>query len=275
MADVPTAGSLFIPLSEDRFQATECSRGPWDPTTLHGGPVAALVMHCAETTLAGSGSPAHLPVRMTLDLERPVPMTPIRVDSRIVRPGGKVQVAEVVFYVDTDRRLARASVLAIRRLATELPAEMPTPVDDQPAPPAQGSRPPMGIDVAGALPAYHSHGTEHRYVHGNFQGVGESTAWIRLKVPVLPGVAPTPFQRTVAAADFINGMSTPLPWEQWTFINPDLTVTVHRLPVGEWICVDAKTRVDSLGIGSAEATLFDEAGRIGHAVQNLLIERRP
>lgn len=269
-----TQGSLFTVLGEGRYQATENSRGPWDPNSLHGGPVAALVVHCAETALSASGSPAHQPVRMTLDLERPVPMTPLRVDTQIVRPGGKIQIAEVVIYDDADRRLVRASVLAIRRLDTELPADMPRPVDRQPAPPSQGTRPPIGIESADALPAYHSHGTEHSYIAGTFQGPGESTAWIRLTVPVVPDAEVTPFQRTVAAADFINGMSTPLSWLEWTFINPDLTVNLHRLPVGEWICVDAKTRVDALGIGTAEADLYDEHGRIGHAVQDLLIERR-
>jgi hypothetical protein len=59
---------------------------------------------------------------------------------------------------------------------------------------------------------------------------------------------------------------------QATYINPDLTVTVHRLPVGEWVAVDAVTRFEDLGIGTAEADLYDEQGRLGRAVQTLLLD---
>lgn len=45
----------------------------------------------------------------------------------------------------------------------------------------------------------------------------------------------------VAAADFLNGISSVVDPVQATYINPDLTVTVHRLPVGEWVAVDAVT----------------------------------
>jgi acyl-CoA thioesterase len=60
---------------------------------------------------------------------------------------------------------------------------------------------------------------------------------------------------------------------QYSFINPDLTVYLHRYPVGEWVCLDAVTHPQSNGIGLAESALFDEEGSIGRAAQSLLIER--
>lgn len=112
-------------------------------------------------------------------------------------------------------------------------------------------------------------------MRGTFLGNGPSTDWIRLKAPVLAGRTPSPIQRAMAASDFVNGVSAVLPWDRWLFINPDLTVTLHRLPVGEWVGLDAVTRVESDGVGTAEADLFDEHGRIGRCVQTLLIEHRP
>jgi hypothetical protein len=101
---------------------------------------------------------------------------------------------------------------------------------------------------------------------------GVITAWMRLAVPVLPGREVSSLQRVAAAADFMNGISSRLTFGEWVFINPDLTITVHRAAVGEWIGVRAVTRLDPLGVGTAEADLFDTEGRIGHAVQNLLVE---
>ena len=39
------AESLFVMVDDDVASPTEFARGPWDPSALHGGPVAALVAH--------------------------------------------------------------------------------------------------------------------------------------------------------------------------------------------------------------------------------------
>jgi acyl-CoA thioesterase len=79
--------------------------------------------------------------------------------------------------------------------------------------------------------------------------------------------------RVCAAADFGNGASQILP-SSHTYINPDLTIYLHRYPRGEWVCIDAVTRVEDNGIGLAESRLLDRDGTIGRAVQSLIIEER-
>jgi acyl-CoA thioesterase len=75
-----------------------------------------------------------------------------------------------------------------------------------------------------------------------------------------------------AAADFGNGISWVLSrMDGYSFINPDLTIYLEREPVGEWICIDAESRLHDHGIGIAESALFDERGRIGRSVQSLLV----
>ena len=81
--------------------------------------------------------------------------------------------------------------------------------------------------------------------------------------------------RVAAAADFGNGVSSVVDWNAgWVFINPDLTVYLHRLPVGEWVAVDAVTHASHRGLGYAEVALYDEEGRIGRSVQGLLFDYR-
>ena len=48
-------------------------------------------------------------------------------------------------------------------------------------------------------------------------------------------------QRVLAVADSGNGVSAVLSWDDWLFINPELTVHVLRPPVGEWVVLDAAT----------------------------------
>jgi hypothetical protein len=80
--------------------------------------------------------------------------------------------------------------------------------------------------------------------------------------------------RAAVAADFCNGASSVLPWESWTFINADLTITLAREPVGEWVLLDAETWAAPNGGGIAFAKLADGSGYFGRAVQNILVERR-
>ena len=63
-------------------------------------------------------------------------------------------------------------------------------------------------------------------------------------------------------------------WDEWAFINPDLTLYIERAPQGEWIGLDAQTIISRDGIGLAESVLFDERGRVGRATQALVVAPR-
>jgi hypothetical protein len=91
---------------------------------------------------------------------------------------------------------------------------------------------------------------------------------------VIAGEQPSGLQRLAAAADFPNGIATELPWGQYVFINPDLTVHVEREPAGEWIGLDARMRVAASGVGQSEAVLYDQQGRVGRSLQSLYIAAR-
>lgn len=265
------AEPLFTVVDETHVMPNETSRGPWSEHALHGGPVAALVARAAERELASTGSAAVGPVRLTVDLERPVPLAPLRVSAAVVRPGRKVQVVEVQLFDQQDRRLVRATVLALRRTELDLPADRHGPAAVAPPPPSEAVDGPPWEPMPDKI-VFHNDGVTHRFARGAILQLGPATDWIRLAVPVVVGEEPSPFQRAVAASDFVNGISAALAFEDWTFINPDLTVTLHRIPVGEHIAVDAATRIDPSGVGTAEADLYDEHGRIGRAVQTLIVE---
>ena len=81
-----------------------------------------------------------------------------------------------------------------------------------------------------------------------------------MRVPLVEGEEPTPLVRVMAAADSGNGVSATLDWNEWLFINTDLTVHLHRMPEGEWVCLDAVTIPEPNGIGMADTRLSDERG---------------
>ena len=103
---------------------------------------------------------------------------------------------------------------------------------------------------------------EIRFVAGKW-GRGPCTAWFRLVRPLVGGETPTPLEHLAAAGDFGNGISATLSWDDYLYINPDLTLYIEREPVGEWICLDSQTRIAAGGIGMAESVLYDLDGRVG------------
>lgn len=256
--------ALFLP-DGDRLVPTDFARGPWSPESLHGGPVAALVARSAEALAGDDGLTL---VRLTLDLLRPVTTAPVSVTSRLVRPGRKVQLIDTVVTQDG------VEVTWGRSLRIRVDPALAVPSTDQ-AEEAPPPGPDAGSEISSVVDGYaafHNEGTEVRFVTGRFDRRGPAAAWFRLRHPVVAGEVPSPVQRAMAAADFGNGISAELDFRTALFINPDLTVSLVRPPEGEWVCLDARTRFGTPGIGNTESVLWDEHGRIGRAVQDLLVE---
>lgn len=254
------AEALFV-REGDRYTPTERARGPWDPRALHGGPPAALLAVLIEGT-----EPAMPLRRLTVEFLRPVPLSPLTARITLVRPGRRVSLVEGSLRAE-ETEVVRAVGLRLR--SASLDVENGT----RRAPPDFPERghfaPPFGDWTA-----FHTDGVELRPVGEPFSGPGRGTAWIRLRLPIVEGEEPTPAARAVAAADFGNGISPALDPREHLFINPDLTVHLDRRPDGEWVCLEATTRIQPDGVGLAESALFDHRGPIGRSLQTLLVDRR-
>ncbi|HEX4340127.1 MAG TPA: thioesterase family protein [Polyangiaceae bacterium] len=262
MSDEPTA---LFERDGERFVPTTLSRGPWSPNALHGGPPAALMARAVELH---EGGETMIVTRLTVELLRPVPLEPLEVRARMIRPGRKVQLVEASLHTATHE-VARMTGLRIRQTDVHLPPGLPmAPVTVEP--PESGEN---TARMGEFLEGFHTHGVEHRFVRGRESNFGPATDWIRLRFPLLADETPSPLVRVCVAADFGNGVSRLLPGSH-TFINPDLTVYLHRYPRGEWVCIDAVSRVEENGIGLAESRLLDRDGTIGRSLQSLIVEER-
>jgi hypothetical protein len=243
--------------------AGELSRGPWDPGAQHGGGPAAVLMRAFER--ADDGGVEGLAIgRVTYELLRPVPLGELRVSAEIVRPGRRVQLLEGSLSTPDGIEVVRARALRVARapVAAGPPERLsPGPSDGAISPFASG----------GGLPLFPVDAMEIRFVSGQFLSIGPASAWFRLKVPLVAGEEPSGRQRLAAAADFPNGIASELSWEEWVFINPDLTIHIDRDPVGEWIGLDARMRVAEGGLGQSEAVLYDADGRVGRSLQTLYV----
>lgn len=265
MIDIGDSEEAFYRPAGDGFATTELTRGPWSAEHQHAGPPAALLGRAIEAALPDD-KPMQV-ARMTLDILRPVPIDELSVTVKTTHAGRKLHLLNAELR-GGGKTLIRARALAIRT------ADVPVP----PAP--DPSEPPVPPDEAAAFQfpffagdaGYHT-AMEVRIARGEF-GRGPVAAWMRMRVPLVAGETPSPLQRVLTAADSGNGISLVLDVRRHTFVNPDLTVYLHRYPVGEWVCLDAVTTPQSNGIGLADTRLYDERGPIGRSAQSLVIQAR-
>jgi len=244
-----------------RAMPTRYAAGPWSPSLQHGSAPAAIIARTAERI--PTPSPMRV-VRMTIDLMRPVPTAPLTIRWSMEREGRAIQIASISLFTDDGKEVVRASVLKIRIDATEVPPaselclDLPPPDSCPQSEPADLDNPFLsGVDVGIAK--------------GAFRSPGPAAAWFRARRPIIATEAPTPLMRASIAADFSNGTAAVLDLRKWTFVNADLTVTLSRDPVGEWILLDAETWLAANGAGIAAARLADLNGYFGRAVQCLVV----
>ena len=271
-ADEAANSAFYLPV-EGGFEATELTRGPWDGANQHAGPPAALLGREIERLDGiGAGPADRLIGRITFEILAPVPIGTMRVEASVVRPGKRVDMVEASLSDDEGTTLIRARAWRLLRRRVDLPEGLAARERAQPPPPDQLGEAdaffPTGFDVG-----YHT-ATEYRFVAGSFTELGPGIVWMRIRQPLVAGEEPSALQRVLAVADSGNGISATLDYDRYVFINIDLTVHLHRLPAGEWVCLDSVTVPESSGVGQTDTVLFDERGPIGLAAQTLLVAKR-
>src|SRR2546423_96457 len=125
--------------------------------------------------------------------------------------------------------------------------------------PQAGAPPPPGPERGEPAPFFdtgqevgYQTAMDQSFVEGSFLELGPATVWMRMRQPLVAGEQPSALQRVLCAADSGNGVSAALDYRRYVFINTDLSVHLHRLPEGEWVCLEAVTRWEPAGGGLAD-----------------------
>jgi hypothetical protein len=244
---------------EERFFATELTRGPWSNDHQHGGPPTALLARAVEQQ-------DMMVVRMTCELLRPIPIAaPLEVVTDLLAASRNVHRIAVAL-VSGDEQLAVA--LAIRIRVREQAIPLHAHDDGPPLPPLDRCRPfefPFFRHVVG----YHT-SMEIRAAEGEF-GQGKFAAWLRPRPKLIESEPTSPLQRVMICADAGHGLGTALDTSRWSFVNPDTSVHLHRLPADEWLGMRARTHSEPLGFGLCRTQLSDRHGDLGLVVQTQVI----
>lgn len=248
---------------EHAFVASASTRGPWSPDHQHGGPPSALAVRAMERVALSLGVPSLM--RVTFDLVRPVPIGRLEVLTEASPEGRGVRRVHV--------RVVASGVEVLRGVGL-FGAGRPIDVvaAPEPSPPPSVERATSVVFPFFRWPIGYHAAMELRYARGEL-GDARVFTWMRMRVPLVEGETPTPAQRVLVAADSGNGVTAALDWNEFSFVNPDLTVALGRPPTTEWVGLEAEMRTEPSGLGLASTRLWDEVGPIGHGLQTLVVRR--
>jgi hypothetical protein len=216
---------------------------------LHGRLLAGLAARAVEDV---SDDPALRVVRLTVDMFRSPPMSALQVGTRVVRDGRRVRVVDVSIR-SGDLEVARSRALELR--TGEQPDSKMWRAPEWDAPPPETLPPPSDWDVAG--------GWDIRLLTpGGFWTAERKRLWCRDRWQLVAGEEPSPVVRAALAADLPNPLANSSA-DGLQFINADLTLSLARLPVSEWIGLEVADHFGHDGIAVGSCTMYDTAGAIG------------
>jgi len=254
--------AFFSSVDGDWFTPNDEARGPWSEDACHAGPPTGLIARALEKSVADKPL-----TRLTVNLLRPIPMSGFRIAVEVTKSGRVSATSSAELIDDKGRVCANATALHLAASGGGYVACPPTdsPDFDEAKP---GIFPVTSVNHS--LPSFSS-GIEVMYPPGEDGSLGPTTLWMRT-LPLLEGEIPSAFQSLCPLADCGNGISRNADLSEAMFMNPDITIAIHRLPESDWLASRATSYWQSTGVGLSQATLFDKKGPIGTAIQTLVVQ---
>lgn len=250
--------AIFLPDGET-YVPTPLAKGPWGDF-ISGQYVGGLL---GRTIERGAGDADMQFARLTIDLPRRTALQPVRVSTTVHRQGRRIRLVDAVI-TQGGMPVARARAVLLRRSehpeneVWSSPVAMPAiPGDDDEGPPA-------GFPIQAY--AYNA-GQPDRpsYDIGVFEQDCQKFMWLRFITPLVHGEQMTPLTRAAMAADATSAL-THYGSRGLDFINADYTLTLSRLPEGQFVGLAGLTHYRHRGVATGAATLFDQQGPIGSSL---------
>ncbi len=260
------AASFYEPGPDGAYVATEATMSPWDVNLQHGSPPSALLAYAMESAHPRDDMRA---ARIAVEFLGPIPRGTVRARTRVRRPGRRIELLE-----GTLESEGRDVVSArIWRIAVQSPEAVPHGAPQHREVPDLPDEGHVASFAGDENWAYHN-AIDWRFTQGRFDALGAAAVWTRVRIPLLAGEPLRPLDRLLLVADSANGISAILPFPQWLFVPPSLSLALQRHPCGEWTFMEAATTLGPDGLGVTNARFADEEGELGVGNQPLLVERR-
>jgi len=250
--------TYYTRLDDTHFLPSAHVGGAWRSDEQHFAPVSGLITHALERHAEGTGLQIG---RLAFEILGVIPAAVSEVVVETLRPGRTISLLEATMVV-SGRPVVRARAWLLSRQDTSavaggVPEPMPAPARLEP------------WDGPGTWPGGYIASLDIR--RSADATPGRACAWISTDVELLADEPVSPLARFVGLIDTANGIAVRQPPGEWMFPNLDLTVHLHRQPVGGPVGLDTRVVFGPDGVGLTSTVLHDAQGAVGRAEQILTV----
>ncbi len=292
----PGPSHLFS-VDGDVLTPTDLVRGPWDHGLQHGGAVCGALGWAVMTAfdqIPGSSADGRsgpddrfILSRLTTEILRPVPATPLRYETSVDRAGRRSRVISASLW-NGETCVARASSQWSRLRPDDLGGDRSATTADGrstddpivaydpavPLRPLVATDPDAG-DIGYPRPGFNCDVFELRCLAGNTEDPGPGVVWARMKVGLVEGWAGDPVQMLSTLSDLGNAVGWELSPAGEPMVNPDVTLQLFRYPNDHWVCLESASRITGGGVGMMETRLWDGDGQFGRVLSTTMESPMP
>lgn len=250
----------FERLSESRFRATEHTQGAWNTSEQHIAPSIGLLAHVVELDRDRRRDDRLPLARLSYDILGTVPIGPVEVAVRVVRPGRSIELVEATLsHAGRDVLILRAWLMQRYHTAEHAGSGLvPIPAPDE-------------------VPAWNMSGLwrggfiASAEVRRLALDSGRSLAWVRTDVDPVEGEPVSTAARLIGLLDIANGVAALAEPTEVAFPNIDLTAHLFAEPQGQWLGLDTTVSFSPDGLGLTHSIVHDKTGPIGASSQMLTV----
>lgn len=250
----------FRRLDEQRFLATDETSGAWNIEHQHIAPALGLLAHVVEVDRDRRRDDELRLGRLSYDILGTVPVSPVEVVLRMVRPGRTIELVEASLRHDA-RDVVRLRAWLMQPGDTRDIAGTPLP---RMAPPAHLPR----WDPTTVWPGGFIASAE---VRRDQDEPGRARFWVRTATALLDDEPVGDLPRFAGLLDIANGMTVRADPSEVAFPNVDLTAHFFEEPRGDWVGFDTSVSFGTTGHGLTSSIIHDERGPVGTMAQILTV----
>jgi hypothetical protein len=251
----------FFVFDGESYQATQACRGPWDPKSLHGAVVVALLAFEIEKQYV---TEEYLPARLTVDMHRLPDFSPGRVKTHLVRDGYRIKVVDAEYFCN-DVSMARATCQLLRKTENSPQKVWSPPNWNVPSPDE--------ISAPTGAGGFRGHSRSQRPIVGRMGSSGQKRVWMSEQRNLVDDIPLTPWIHVALLADYANPFANSGEGGLG-YINSDVTLYLHRLPIDDWLGMEVVNHQATDGVAIAECYIYDLQGAIGSSSVTGLAQKR-
>jgi len=254
--------AYFEQIAPDRYRPTRHAGGAWNSDEIHFSPLGGLIVHAIDLHREAAGGASGMELgRISFDILGFLAADDCVIQVKTIRPGRTIELIEAtVTIAGRPAVLARAWFIATND-TTAVAGGDTIPLES----PESASPWEMGDTWPGGYIA----SLESRTVEP--PRPGRTSAWLRTETALVAGEPSSPHASFIALVDTANGIAVRQSPTNWMFPNLDLTIHLHRQPIGDWVGLNTSVTFGPAGHGLTSSVLHDESGPIGRAEQILTV----